>query len=242
MALLLKRPAGFDPVPAGLHHATCIRIIDLGTQKSQFAGKVKIQPKIMLIWEIANPALRQENGQPFIVAKRYTASLNDKATLKEHLKGWLGNAIVDAEEFDLTELLGKSCAVNVTHEPSKDGTKTYAEVASVSPPMAGFTVPAPQSTPAAFDLSEPDWALFAEFSEHTQHTIRKSPEYAALTLPPDAPPPIHTAAPDIKMPVDDALMQTLLDNIRNGQTTVAQVLAMDYEFTEAQRLEIEALQ
>lgn len=235
MALTIKRPAGFAPAPAGLHHANCIRIIDLGTQKSQFAGKVKIQAKILMIWELAGE--KREDGQPYIVSERYTASLHEKAKLREVLCGWLGRGL-DGEEFDLTAMLGKPCAVNITHRSADDG-NVYADVASVSPPMAGFQVPPPQSTPAAFDLSDPDWALFNEFSENTQKLIRQSPEYAALDLPDHAPPPLNTAAPEVKLPVDAALMQTLRDNIASGQTTAAEVLEMGYVFTEDQLMELQ---
>ena len=42
----------FKPVPAGLHLARCYRIIDLGTQRSEYDGQENHQRKIMLGWEL----------------------------------------------------------------------------------------------------------------------------------------------------------------------------------------------
>lgn len=240
MALTIKKTSGnFAPAPVGLHHAVCIRIIDLGTQKSSYGGKTKLQRKVMFGWEISNPELRQENGMPFAVFKRYTASLGDKATLAADINGWLGKAPED-DELDLTQFLGKACAVNIIHKPGKkDPNKVYAEPQSVSPPMAGISIPEPITKPAAFDLDNPDWALFHEFSEYTQNLIRRSPEYAALDLPDGLPEPLTEEPPKVEMAVDDKLFATIISNIDNGITTAEQVLGMGYDFSEAQRLEIE---
>lgn len=237
MALIVKKTAPVHtPAPAGLHHATCIRIIDLGTQKTDFAGKTKRQPKIMIVWELCGTD--NGEGRPHIAAKRYTASLNEKAALAIDLGGWTGKAA--GEEIDLTEMLGKSCAINIIHKPSKDGSRVYTEVQSISPPMKGFTAPQPHTAPAAFDLTAPDWTLFAELSDYTRDTIAKSPEYAALeNRPPDTPEPVKEALPEIKMSVDDALFALLAAKIKKGEATAAQIYEMGYDLTEAQRLELE---
>ena len=233
MSLILKRrPVNFDPAPAGLHHATCIRVIELGTQKSIFSGKVKIQAKLMIIWELHG--VNQENGKPHIAAKHYTASLNEKANLVADINGWYGKNI-NTDEFNLRDLLGKPCAINIAHKPSKDGTRMYAEVKSVSPPMSGAVIPEPQTKPAAFDLSEPDWALFSEFSDHTRDTIRKSPEYAQLDLPVDAPPPINESTIPLEIPVNEELLTKLKENIQEGKMTFEEILSLGYALTDEQK-------
>lgn len=239
MALIIKKTAPVHtPVPACLHHATCIRLIDLGTQRDNYQGKAKQQHKIMLIWELVG--VNRDDGTPHIVAKKYTASLSPKAKLAADLQGWLGT--IETEEFDLTQVLGKSCAVNITHRISKkDNATVYADVQSVSPPMAGFPIPEPQSTPKAFDLSAPDWDLFAEFSDWTQTQIRQSPEYAALDLPENAPPPLKAAEPQKqKMPLNEQIIGLLSDSLKAGATTLS-FIAENYEMTEEQRLHFESL-
>lgn len=239
MALIIKKTAPVHtPAPAGLHHAICIRLIDLGTQRDSYQGKAKQQHKIMLIWELVGA--NRDDGTPHIVAKKYTASLSQKAKLATDLQGWLG--AIEAEEFDLTQVLGKACAVNITHRVSKkDDTTVYADVQSVSPAMAGFQIPEPQSTPKAFDLSAPDWALFAEFSDWTQTQIRQSPEYAELDLPENAPPPLKASEPaKPKMPLNEQIMGILSDSLKAGGTSIDFIMD-NYEVTEEQRLHFESL-
>jgi hypothetical protein len=54
MGLTAKANMGgsFRPVPAGMHLARCYRVIDLGSQKSDWKGQTKISPKVMLQWEV----------------------------------------------------------------------------------------------------------------------------------------------------------------------------------------------
>ena len=42
----------FERCPPGMHLARCYRIIDLGTQKTEYMGQMKYLRKIMLAWEI----------------------------------------------------------------------------------------------------------------------------------------------------------------------------------------------
>lgn len=245
MALIIEKKANIsEPAPTGSHHAHCIRVIDLGQQFNVFDGKKK--HKIMIVWELCKKNHDSENvekvrsdGKPFIVAKRYTASLNEKSNFYADLSSWLGEEHCDIDKLDLHELLGKPCAVTVAHKTGKDG-KVYSEVKSVNPPMF-HGLQAPETTPKAFDLSEPDWELFAEFSDYTKDLIRKSPEYAALDLPANAPPPLAAETPKpSKMPLNDNLIKTLEGSLKTGTMTLEKLFE-SYEVTEEQRLHFESL-
>ena len=55
MALIAKESGGsstFTPVPQGMHLARCYRVVDLGTQKSEYLGTIKHLPKVMLQFEV----------------------------------------------------------------------------------------------------------------------------------------------------------------------------------------------
>ncbi len=52
LILSVKDESNFKPCPAGSHHATCIRIIDLGTQLVEYQNEQKRQHKILVQWEI----------------------------------------------------------------------------------------------------------------------------------------------------------------------------------------------
>ena len=69
--------SSFTPVPAGMHLARCFRIVDLGTQKTSYMGKDKLNRKILIQFEIhsedadGNPLLT-DKGEPLSISKRYT--------------------------------------------------------------------------------------------------------------------------------------------------------------------------
>ena len=56
----------FTPVPAGIHTARCYRIIDLGTQKSEYEGQVKMSRKIKICWEVHG---NDDEGNPIATNK-----------------------------------------------------------------------------------------------------------------------------------------------------------------------------
>lgn len=232
MAYIVTKSAPVrTPPPTGTLPATCIRFIDLGTQTDTWQGKTKIKPKIMLIWELIGT--KRDDGTPHIISKKYTASFGEKSNLFQDLKNWLTDE-TNSEEFDVISVLGKSCFINIAHEKSKDSSQVYGKAQGILALPAGYMVAPPQSTPKAFELSNPDWELFAEFSDYTKDLIRKSPEYAALDLPENAPPPIKAETPvKQKMQVTPQLLEMLSDNLKSGAMTL-ETLLENYELTEEQ--------
>jgi hypothetical protein len=120
----------FAPAPAGLHQACCVDVVDMGLLEVTYSGKTKKQWKIRVVWQIDES---MDDGRPFIVQKRYTASLNEKATLRKELESWRGRPFTQEEldAFDLDKLIGANCQLNIQHV-TKEG-KLYANVVSIVP-------------------------------------------------------------------------------------------------------------
>lgn len=187
MALIATSSGGgteFKPVPAGNHLGRCYRVIDLGTQKSEWQGKVRHARKVMISWELFGEdengePLTLDDGRPLTISSRYTLSLNENATLRAMLEGWRGRAFTEDElaGFDLAKLLGIYGLINVTHT-HKDG-KTYSNVAAVSPLPKAMRdhKPVPVNENQFFDVTEPDMELFATLSERMQETIKSCGEW-----------------------------------------------------------------
>lgn len=179
----------FKPVPAGMHLARCYRIIDVGTQKSEFEGNVKFLHKIKLVWEVhgndevGNPIVT-EKGEPMIVTKDYTLSWAEKATLRLDLQSWRGKPFSDEEQrrFDLKALLDKWCMVNVTHKAKKKGNGVYSNVTAVTPVPSALkaSLPKGHNPCKVFQISEPDMELFDTFSDYLKKQIQESPEWKAV--------------------------------------------------------------
>lgn len=181
----------FVPPPAGSHAAICYRLIDLGTQQSEYLGQTKRQHKIILSWELPDELM--DDGQPFTIHQRYTLSMHEKAALRAHLAAWRGRDFTDDEaaQFDISAVVGKPCLVSIVHN-TKDG-RTYANVSSVSKMPKGMQTPAPVNPPIVFNLGEPDWTVFEALSNGLKETIAKSPEYAearGMTQAPNPPAPM----------------------------------------------------
>lgn len=187
MSFLTPRAGGdaqFELTPAGTHAAICYRVIDLGTQESTFGTDVKKARKILISWELPDETMK--DGRPFTVHTKYTLSLHKKAKLRADLESWRGRAFTEKEleGFDLEDLLSKACLVNVVHNPSADGSRTYANVKAVTPiPKSMRVPPRPENPVVSFKLAEPDWHVFDNLSESMQEQIKRSPEYAEATQP-----------------------------------------------------------
>ena len=175
----------FKPTPEGNHTARCFRIVDLGTQKTNYSGEEKLSHKIMIFWELHGEAddgtpLASSDGKPFTVSKQYTMSLSKKANLRADLESWRGQAFTDDElkGFDLTKLIGQYCMVTVKHEQS--GEKTYVNVASVSrwPAALKNAKFQPQLENQIFDLDERNMLVFDNFPEWLQDKIKSSIEWS----------------------------------------------------------------
>jgi len=137
----------FAPAPSGPQHAVCSAVFDLGEEWSDTYQK--LSQKVCVFWELAE---KMEDGRPFMLSKRYTLSLGDKANLRRDLEAWRGKPFTDAElkGFDLDCLIGHNVMLNVMHV-TKDG-KTRAQVAGVMPAMKGM----PKLIVTALDV--PKWA------------------------------------------------------------------------------------
>lgn len=179
MTLLVSAKSGgteFEPAPAGAHAARCFRIVDLGSQKKTWQGQTKLAHQILFSWEL--PTARMQDGRPFIINQRYTASLSEKAQLRGVLESWRGRKFSPQElaGFDLYNVLGKTCLINIVHN-EKDG-KKYANVASVMPIPQGMEVPKAENAQVFFSLSAFDQSAFESLPDNVQANIKESPEYA----------------------------------------------------------------
>lgn len=133
MAIYAKASGGgqeYTPAPAGAHAAVCCDVVDLGILEVTFGGKTKKQHKVNIFWQIAED---RDDGKPFMVRKRYTLSLHEKASLRKDLEAWRGRAFTpqELEGFDLEQLLGKPCMLSIIHAPKPDGGGTWANVAAI---------------------------------------------------------------------------------------------------------------
>lgn len=166
----------FEMTPQGVHIARCFRMVDLGTQESEFQGQKKTQRKIMISWELLGEE-RMADGNTFTISKRYTLSMHEKAQLRNDLEAWRGRAFTREEEaqFDVSKVLGTYCMINIMHE-EKNG-KTYANIASIMPLPKGMPKPSSPNECYLFDIDAPNMEIFNRFGDKLKATITSAPEW-----------------------------------------------------------------
>ena len=172
----------FKIAPVGLHMARLFKFVDLGHQAIEWAGTTKIMHKVDLVWELhgddedGNP-LTTDDGKPLIVTKRYTVSLGDQARLRQDLESWSNKKMTteDRKNFDLKNLLGKFCMVNITH--SEDG--KFANISGISPVPSALRNSQPEgiNQTKSFWLQDYKQEEYDELSKYYKDKIAESSEW-----------------------------------------------------------------
>jgi hypothetical protein len=198
----------FKLPPSGSHLGRLYRILDLGTQKVEWQGAIKMQRKLMFSFELHGEdndgqALTTTDGKPLMISKRYTMSLGEQSTLRKDLESWRGKKFT-AEEllgFDLNVLLGKLAMCNVTHN-DREG-KTYANLSGLSQvPAALKKMPEPTGVNELmiFSLDAFDQAKFDSLSDGLKDIIKKSAEWRGTNGEEEANKAVAIATLDDDMP------------------------------------------
>ena len=174
MKIPAPNESNFERAPEGNHVAVCYRIIDLGTQATQFGDK----RQVMFSWELPNELM--ETGEPFIVnSRRLTLSGNEKGNLRIMLESWRGRAFSkeDFATFTIESVLGKPCLLNIVHETNAETQKTYAVVKAVTPIPKGTQAPAAHNPITFFSLDEFEIDVFESLPDYYKDLIATTPEY-----------------------------------------------------------------
>jgi hypothetical protein len=180
----------FERCPSGMHLARCYRIIDLGTQKSEYMGQTKYLHKVMLGWEIHGmhddgTPIKMQDGRPFAIFKNYTLSWSEKANLRLDLQSWRGRPFSQEEmrKFDLKNVLNAWCMLNIIERPGKNDNKIYTNVDGVTPVPSIYKqngLPQAVNKDELFNISEPNMEMFNGFSDNLKAKISNSPEWQKL--------------------------------------------------------------
>lgn len=178
----------FKRVPAGVFAARCFSVIDLGTQVVEYQGEVKHQRKVQLGWELygedeTGASLTTDDGEPMSISKRYTLSLSEKSKLRPDLEAWRGRPFTDEElkGFDLHNLLGAPCFLNITH--SEKNNKTYSNIASITPlpKQMREAIPHQHNKNRIYTITDGKNEVYESLYDKLKETIDKAVEWQGVT-------------------------------------------------------------
>lgn len=189
MAIIAKNSGtARELIPAGTYAARCYQMIEIGTVKESILGVEKMLTKVRIGWELPTErrVFKEENGeQPFVISKEFTLSMNEKSNLRKSLESWRGKGFSEdeAKAFDITKLLGAACMINIIHKPSKDGTRTYEEIAGVMPMPKGMQCPAQENKTFVLSYDRFDTTLFESLPDFIKDKMRGSVEFISMQMP-----------------------------------------------------------
>lgn len=166
----------FKPCPAGVHDATCVVVADIGTHLKDYPDGKKEKHRVLLAWEIDD--LRTDDDEPFIVTRQFNLSLHENSGLRPFLEAWRGRSFTEKElhAFDVKNVLGAPCQLNVVHQKSDKNGQTYANASSAIPLGKKSARPTPTLALLHVDLDEhreidPTWP------KYVSNAIRKSEDF-----------------------------------------------------------------
>lgn len=177
----------YELCPPGNYPGCICAMIDVGSHDANDKdGKPYQRRLLVLAYELSE---KKKNGEPFILAERYTWSMSNNSnfyTLAVNLTG----PKKEGERFDPRSLLGMYVMVQVTNQQtSKNGkTKTYHNIGTVAQFPKGLPFPQTVRKPIAWSVMQneppPDtsWLPYV-YGESVSKMIEASHEFHAGKVP-----------------------------------------------------------
>lgn len=159
--------------PPGNGPGVVVGIFDTGHQTvPKRTGGTMEQRKLVLVFELAK---KRPDGKPFVMAERYTWSMNDQSHFFALVTNLTGKKYKEGERFNPLSLLGLPAMVSITNSPV--GEKTYHNVGTVAQFPEGFPAPTATYKPIAWSVMTGE--AFPAGLDHLPYVYGKSIESLA---------------------------------------------------------------
>ena len=231
--------------PEGIQQAICYAIIDMGTHKEEWKGRVKMNQKVKICWEF--PFLPEqvfdETKGPQRLSVMQDYNVYPKSNFMKALTKWRGGAVDIANDLPL--FIGQSCQLFITHS-TKEGI-TYANVdssgtmvlpASSPDPTTGqpvrVTYGAPKNPTVFFDTDKFSWAAFQSLWGFVQTKIKASTEWPTLIQKYGQEPAVGQTQQQVATPVQQMVAQPVMQQQPVQQQMVQQPVMQQQAIPAAQ--------
>jgi hypothetical protein len=126
--------------------------------------------------------------KPRVISKFFTVSLHEKSALRGFLESWRGRQFSPSElqGFDISNLIGANCQVNVIHKIKKNGSKR-ADIGSVMPLSKGMKKYSIEGEKLYFSWEDHGYDIPDEIPDGIKQMIMRSREYNELGQRNDSP-------------------------------------------------------
>ena len=176
-------------IPQGNYIARCYKMIEIGTVDEIILGEKKTMHKVRIGWELPTEMRvfdKEKGEQPLVIDKEYTLSMHEKSALRKDLKSWRGKDFTEeqAKSFDITQLIGVPCVINIGHKAGKkDPNKFYEEISAVTPLPKGVSCPDAINRTFVLSYDNFDKELFAMLPDFIKNKMVTSVEYKGMQNP-----------------------------------------------------------
>lgn len=173
------------PIKEGTYLAVCNMLIDLGVQYNETYKNSS--RKVLVGWELPEETIVVDGEEkPRMLSKQYTASLSDKANLRQDLISWRSRDFTPDElkAFDLKNIVGKSCLITVIHRESNG--KTYANISTIAALPKGMPKGQLSEPATVFDLDTCKLEDIDNLPKWIADIVRKSQTYEERMAEPAA--------------------------------------------------------
>lgn len=172
-------------IPAGNYMARCYSMIHIGTIMEEVMGENVLRNKVRITWELPAELRVFSEGkgeQPMVISKEYTLSLHKKSNLRRDLESWRGKELTEdqAQNLDITKLLGVPCMLNIIHRVSKTNVE-YAVISNITTIPKGFKCPEQVNKNFEWNFQDKfSEEVLESFPDFIKLKIKSSLEYQAI--------------------------------------------------------------
>ena len=171
----------------------CYAVIDLGKQRN--GGTYPPKWRVLFCFELSKRIEEgPDAGRRFGVFRLYTNSSHEKSALIRDLTGWLGRVPKPGEDLEGV-CVGRGACLNIRYRESKDGSRTYADIAAVNPPLDGFESWNPDNGKV-----NPEWRFPRFASRMRSEALEKAEDFPCDWDQLEQPADVAEAAPGNDMP------------------------------------------
>ncbi len=117
----------FEKIKPGLINAICVGVWNIGKQKIEFQGEVKLKQQIIIGFEVQQR--HSEKDEPMLQLSKFNMSLHEKSKLGPMIESWFSKTLSDSERYnyDLKQIVGKKCTLNLIENG------TWINIATILP-------------------------------------------------------------------------------------------------------------
>ena len=199
MAILTQSSSGDGPITGwdlplcrpGQYLAVCLDVKDsFGIQRPKYENPAEIETL-----DVCRFIFGTQDGQ-MVQTGEMKISAHEKSKLTGVLTSWLGSA--PGAGFDTESLRGKGAMINIVEKTSLKG-RTYADITSVTPVMAGMEAQVPQASnftiPGGSPAPAPASTIEGQIRQTTNNPIQQpaQPAQATTTVTVDQPQTVQPA-------------------------------------------------